>query len=277
MTLPNHRASFQFYQRLISTLSNDLVASVPAKHPRLFCNLPENTTFYKELYLDQIEAFQLGLPAKKRPNNEVCRACTSFHLSNLKNIDKNSDIGVGKKLEDSFQAFFQELLNEEIPGAKIERADSENLHNPDFSVTLNGIQLMWIEFKVIFRPFLKIADMVEPSYECYSHSLTLDISNGKKLDKQRELVSSKEIGEKNCLYVYWYDLPCVKGIFWMPSSRVYQHQDRQQHYKRKVVDGDKNEHGQIKAAVNKIYLPLHEMNDFYSIFSCIKAKIQQRL
>ncbi len=162
---------------------------------------------------------------------------------------------------------------EECPGARIERADSENLHNPDFVVALADHQIIWMEFKVIFRPFLKIADMVERNYECYSHSLTLDISNGKKLDNQRKLVTSEEIGDRNCLYVYWYDLPCIKGIFWMPSTRVYQHQDQQQHYERKIVDGDKNERGQIRAAVNKIYLPLHEMNDFYSIFSYLKAKI----
>lgn len=271
--MPNHRLSFEYYQKLVNSLEDDFVNSIPAKHERLFREPEKTLGFYKEFYLDQIEAFSLGVPVKKRPGDKTCSYCTKFHLGNLKLIDKKSDIGVGNRLEQAFQSFFQELLDAECNGAKIERADSENMHNPDFVLTSNGRKVIWIEFKVIFRPFLKVAERVNPAYECYSHSLTLDISNGKKLENQRKLVESEEIGEKNCLYVYWYDLPCIKGIFWMPAHRIYEHQDNQQHYNRKVVDGDRNQQQQINAAVKKIYLPLHEMNDFYSIISLFKAKL----
>jgi hypothetical protein len=271
--MPNHRRSFQYYQHLIEYLDRELIDSIPAKHDRLFCESPETEGFYKKLYLEQIEAFSLGVPAKKRPGDKICKYCTNFHLSNSKDIDKNSDIGVGKKLEDAFGEFFQAVLDKECDGATIERADVENLHNPDFVIKFNGKAIIWIEFKVIFRPFLKISEKVSENYECYSHSLTLDISNGKKLENQRILVASDSIGEKNCIYVYWYDLPCIKGIFWMPSTQVYQHQDNQAPYERKIVEGDRNAKGEVRAAVNKIYLPLHEMNDFYSIVSVIKAKI----
>jgi len=271
--MSNPRRSFKYYQHLIRYLDKELIDSVPAKHDRLFCEVPETEDFYKNLYLDQIEVFDMGGAVKRRPGHEICNDCSQFHLSTLKIIDKDADVGVGKKLEEAFKDFFQTVLNRECPGATVERADLENMHNPDFVIKFEGTSIIWIEFKVIFRPFLKVSEKVSQDYECYSHSLTLDISNGKKLDNQRKLVVSNDIGENNCIYVYWYDLPCIKGIFWMPSKQVYQHQDNQVQYQRKIVEGDRNTQGKVRAAVNKIYLPLHEMNDFYSIISIIKAKI----
>ncbi|WP_152594771.1 hypothetical protein [Massilia sp. BSC265] len=252
-------------------MDKDLINSVPAKHSRLFRKAPETEGFYKTLYLDQIEVFNLGFAAKRRPGGKICRTCANFHLSTSKNIDKDEDVKVGKKLEDSFEEFFQFVLDKECAGATIERADLENMHNPDFLIKYNKKSIMWMELKVIFRPFINISKKADRSYECYSHSLTLD--HGKKLNKQKELVASNNIGENNCIYVYWYDLPCIKGIFWMPSTQVYRHQKSQVDYQRKIVDGDRNKQGGVRGAVNKIYLPLHEMNDFYSILSVIKAKM----
>lgn len=271
--MPNHRLSFEYYRELITSIEKEFINKIPAKHDRLLCNLPETPKYYRNLYLEQIEPFKLEIPATGRPHDETCTYCTSFHLENLKKIDKNLDISTGKELEDKFETFIQKALNSECPGATIKRADTENLHNPDFLIEIADTPIIWIEFKVIFRPFLKISEKVNKDYQCYSHSLTLDISNGKKLDHQRALVESENIGINNCIYVYWYDLPCVKGIFWMASKRVYEHQDNQTAYERKIVQGDKNAQGKIRAAVKKIYLPLHEMNDFYSIFSLIRAKI----
>ena len=105
--------------------------------------------------------------------------------------------------------------------------------------------------------------MVNQQYQCYSHSLTLDISNGKKLDDQRLLV--KELGLENTVYVYWYDLPCVKGIFWMLASDTYKEVDSQTVYDRRLADGDFFPGGMKRAATKKIYLPLTKMNDLESL------------
>ncbi|VVP70968.1 hypothetical protein PS918_01102 [Pseudomonas fluorescens] len=273
--MPNHRLSFLYYKKLIFSLEKKFVDGIPAKHDRLLCDLPDSSKYYQKLYLEQVESFNLGVPAMKGPLplDENCKYCSKFHLANLKTIDKDLDISTGKDLEDKFQDFLQEILSTECPGATVKRADKKNLHNPDFLIEHSGKPIIWIEFKVIFRPYLTISKL-NPNYQCYSHSLTLDISNGKKLINQRELVESQNIGIDNCIYVYWYDLPCVKGIFWMAAKHVYKHQDNQTTYERRIVPGDKTPQGKLRAAVKKIYLPLHEMNDFYSIFSLIRAKLR---
>lgn len=270
--MPNHRLSFLHYKKLILSLEKKFIDGIPAKHNRLLCDLPDSPKYYRELYLEQVESFNLGIPVMERPLDENCNYCSKFHLENLKEINKDPDISIGNDFEKNFQNFFQEILSSECPGATIKRADSNDLHCPDFLIELSGKPVIWIEFKVIFRPYLKISEKVNPNYQCYSHSLTLDI--GKKLDNQRALVASEDIGIDNCIYVYWYDLPCIKGIFWMDAKRIYEHQDNQNFYERKIVPGDKNAQGGVRAAVKKIYLPLHEMNDFYSIFSLVRAKLK---
>ena len=270
--MPNHKLSFDYYKELILSLEKRFIDGIPAKHKRLLCDLPDSRKYYRKLYLEQVETFNLGIPVMERPFDENCTYCSDFHLRNLKEINKDPDISIGNDFEKNFQNFFQEKLSSECPRATIKRADSNDLHSPDFLIECSGKPTIWIELKVIFRPYLKISERVDTNYQCYSHSLTLD--TGKKLDNQRALVTSENIGIDNCIYVYWYDLPCIKGIFWMAAKRIYEHQDNQNPYQRKIVPGDKNVQGAVRAAVKKIYLPLHEMNDFYSIFSLIRAKLK---
>jgi len=255
----------RLYQLLADYALQKLDRPVPSSHMTLFKPNSESLNYYQSLYVDQLHKPQ-NTPVKKRPADKTCQYCEKFHLSSLKNIEKTADINLGNKLEKCFQSFINQYLKKFSPGRTCVRADLENLHMPDFKILdAQGSERYFFEFKVIFRPFLKIAEKVNPDYECYSHSLTLDVSNGKKLSNQRELVNA--IGVDKTAYVYWYDLPCVKGIFWMPAKRVYALHDEQTKYKRKVVKGDLDNQGQIIAAVNKIYLPLLEMKDFVSLLT----------
>lgn len=269
----NPRNSAQLYEKLTQKAKLILKNGVPASHESLFSPTQTSQHYYKTLYLDQIEPKRLGRDAKKRPGDENCKRCESFHLNVPKIIDKTSDIEVGKRLENCFEQFFNEELQKRGSVLICERADTENLHMPDFKIKdQKGNNIFYMEFKVIFRPYLKIASMLNrPDYECYSHSQTLDISNGKKLASQRELVQTIDLNK--VVYVYWHDLPCVKGVFWMPAKRVYELWDQEATpYQRRVVAGDLGKSGEIRAAIHKIYLPLLEMEDFYSLFIVCSQK-----
>ncbi len=137
---------------------------------------------------------------------------------------------------------------------------------PDFKISSNGKDVLYFEFKVIFRPFITISRKVNSSFECYSHSLTLDA--GEKLKKQKEEVT--KVGTDKVFYVYWYDLPCVKGVFWTTATKVYAFWDDQTEYSRKIVRGDFSSWGNKVGTTSKIYLPLCSMDDFSSFFIACK-------
>ncbi|MBC7417548.1 MAG: hypothetical protein H7325_05285 [Pedobacter sp.] len=276
--MTSDRTSAILYKELSAHALQCLSGGVASAHNTLFKPTRETWLNFKRLHLDQIDTYKQGEQVARRPGDDTCKYCEKFHLSNLKTIDKNKDISLGKQLEDCFSDFFnQELKHREINLTCI-RADGfdqqqpDYMHMPDFKIIdSKGDAVFYFEFKAIFRPYLKISEKVRADYECYSHSQTLDISNGKKLENQRNLV--EKIGVKKVVYVYWYDIPCVKGIFWLSAQRVYELWDNGDtpRYKRKTVAGDLNDAGYLRAAVNKIYLPLPEMANFDSLFELIQT------
>lgn len=267
------RNSALLYKTLAAYAQKRFPSGVAASHKDLF--KPDRTMWctFKKLYLDQIDSYKNGNPVKRRPGDDTCKQCENFHLDELKNINKNADIALGKELESCFLDFFNHELEAREIKLKCVQADADDkqpdyMHMPDFKVIdANGQAQLYFEFKAIFRPYLKISERVRFDYECYSHSQTLDISNGKKLENQRNLV--EQIGLGKVAYVYWYDIPCVKGIFWLPAQRVYELWDNGDtpRYQRKTVDGDLNSQGHVRAAIHKLYLPLLEMEDFDSLFT----------
>jgi len=261
--------------KVLADRAKATVVQVPAAHKTLFQPTRANIPYYQELYLDQIGESH---PPRKRPGDATCHYCENFHLGTLKTIDKKADVSFAKGLERCFQEFIEERLNASNTGIACVRADQNDFHMPDFKIIRNQDSrvLLYFEFKVIFRPFLRIARQVNPSFECYSNSLTLDLSNGNKLQEQRDRVEG-HLGTANVIYVYWYDLPCVKGVFWMPSQRVYEIMDEQQPtaYDRRNVEGDFNAYGRKNAATKKLYLPLLEMSDLGSLFELIVQRSQE--
>jgi hypothetical protein len=250
------------------------ITTVPAAHSTLFQITPETGNYYSQLYVEQIG--KLNGQQRRRPGKETCKYCEDFHLSQLKQIDKDKDVQLGKTLEHAFRIFIEkELKAKQLPASCIS-ADDVDLHMPDMKVlnTETGKAVLYFELKAIFRPFITIANRVNATYECYSNSLTLDLSNGKKLDLQRNLVEN-QIGADKVIYVYWYDLPCVKGIFWLPSSEVYQMMDEQVPYDRRHTTGDFGKSGIKRGATQKIYLPLMQMRDFYGFFVYLASFLRE--
>jgi len=268
----NDLIQVNLYKHLIKK-AKELGISAPASHPMLFNVTEETSKHYQALYLNQ-----RGSTGKLlgRPGKELCKNCFSFHINELKEIDKKGDLNFGKKLEECFQQYVQEMLNHllKIKGysdisVRCERADTGNYHMPDFRLVRenDGKILAYFEFKSIFRPFLSISKKVDSNYKCYSHSLTLDIGSNEekqKLKEQRVLVEGV-LAANIVDYVYWYDIPCVKGVFSISSSSVYNLMDTQQIYTRKETDGDYNDKGTKVGSIDKIYIPLVQMNDIKNL------------
>jgi len=256
--------SLDYYRELANRANLEI--NVPAAHKTLFKAGVYTEECLKRYYYDQLSK-KHGESLAPCANDDVCKYCKEFHVKTLKEIDKSSDIELGNNLEKCFRDYFEQKLNSQGIGIRCLRADNDNLHMPDFKIVRVSDQkeIAFFEFKVILRPFIYISK-VNSNYLCYSHSLTLDLSNGKKLHKQRKLVEDN-IGTSNTVYVYWYDLPCVKGVFWMRSERVYQIMDEQIEYDRKHVAGDYNNKGKKVGSTKKLYLPLLEMHDFKDLLN----------
>ena len=239
---------------------------IPAAHNSVFNMLAHVDQLNTRLYTNQLRAYLKNEEIIKGKYLEICPNCEEFHTKNLKNINKKADINFGKQLEDCFKDFLESQLNSKGCDVEVKHADTENLHMPDLKIINRKDKkvLCYFEFKAIFRPYIKIKEKVNLSYECYLNSLTLDLENGKKLREQRNLVEN-ELKGKEVYYVYLYDIPCIKGIYWIPSTRVYQHMDQQVPYNRKNVEGDFNQHGIKIGATNKIYIPLLETDNLQNL------------
>ena len=260
--------------------ARSLNLSTPASFVSLFNPEQQHVEFYESHYEKQRNTSE---PVLKRPGDETCNQCAAFFLTNRKAINKDDDVVLGNTIGSYFCSWLETVLRQEDYDVSVVRADIDDFHMPDYKVVNNTSQttIVYFEFKFIFRPFLKIAQMVSEDFECYSHSLTLDLTRGdgnkrgNKLQEQRERV--EEIGVNKVAYVYWYDIPCLKGIFWMPARRVYEHMDHQSSYERRNVDGDYNDRGNKVAATQKIYLPLTEMNDLERLLRIVKDQYKLQI
>lgn len=270
MTIINR--SFEFYEEFCTFIKTNPIER-ELGHESLFNPTPKNKYYVKTLYEDTY--FQDSLP--NRPEDATCKYCKDFNLGKTSTYDKDKDVVFGNSIEAAFQKFleskFNSLANPELH-INCERADSEKLNMPDFKIVKksSGEVLFYFEFKAIFRPYILVKNRVSKEYNCYSHSLTLDYSNGKKLETQKELV--EKLGQKNVHYVYWYDLPCVKGIYWMNSLDVYSYIDDSVMYDRKSQEGDFNKNSKKVSSTKKIYLPLNKMHDFHKFYDLINYKLK---
>lgn len=267
--------SFEFYKEFCDFVNNESSLRPDNAHQSLFKPTGMNEKYIKNLYEETY--YEDKLP--NRPNDSNCKRCISFNLKEGVTYNKKNDIKFGNVIEDVFKEFleskFNALSNTELH-IICARADTEKKNMPDFKIIRksDGKTLFYFEFKAIFRPYIFVKENVSTDYNCYSHSLTLDYSNGKKLETQKKLV--EDLGLENVFYVYWYDLPCVKGIFWMNSNDVYSYIDEGMMYERKSQSGDYNNNLEKYSATKKIYLPLNKMHDFHKFYDLIKFKLKKQ-
>jgi hypothetical protein len=188
---------------------------------------------------------------------EVCPKCATFHTSKRNEMIKGFDIQYGHWFEKAFRDFLQSK------GIKTEK---KGFPYPDIEVIKGGKPVAYFELKYIRAPFVYANKLVSNERWCYECSLTLDV--GDKLFAQREKIE-KEILPTGApvYYVWWYDAPCIKGVFFMSADEIFEYWDIEgtSHY-RKERKGDL----ETTQEKGKIYPPLLKMkglNEFIEILS----------
>jgi hypothetical protein len=261
--MDSYRRSFTLYKNLIGNQEIPLRAAVGTPYPSQFNVNINSADYYKILFIDLIDTYKQGMALPVPPNDQNCTACKNHFLGSPPIIDHEGDLKIGGVLE----AYFCDFLNEYFKVKKLQlqciRADTDKLNMPDFKIiNLKSSKIIfYFEFKCIFKPFITVHKKIRGA-QCYSQSLTLDCDE--KLTKQKALIRENNI-LLNTAYVYWYDIPCLKGIFWQFSKRVFEYEQNAHTYGRKEQAGD-YKGGKKVGHTDKLYLPIHGMNNFDSFF-----------
>jgi hypothetical protein len=266
------RESIRLYRQLVNYGSGkvQLAEIVNTPHRNQFDHSRESALYYKDLYIDQSGVLDNNY-LKNPPDDNTCAECKGHYLGSRPVINHNNDLRIGSLLEDHFMSFMNDKFHRNNIPLRCQRADLYKLNMPDFKIvnTEKNIDVLYFEFKCIFKPFIWVGRKIDGAH-CYSHSMTLDCDI--KLEKQKQLVMEQNISLKT-IYIYWYDIPCVKGVFWQFGDFVYDYKMRAESYTRKKKTGDFRGGKQV-GHIDKIYLPLTQMKHFYELFLYLERTLE---
>ncbi|MBO1923779.1 hypothetical protein [Thiomicrorhabdus sp. 6S3-12] len=266
--------AISLYKSLVSTSSLTNLKQSQSHHFSIFSPSSESNELYQDYLSFEKKNSSEGYPPRK--NDATCKKCTK--LTSAKSLQKNSeskssDIKQAELFEKLLGEFIVFRLNKNLKESDskytYQRADSELKRMPDIKIQFGGEDILYLEVKAILKPFVKVSELVNREYRCYSHSATLDV--GDKLKNQLNEIDRKGILQKT-IYVYWYDIPCIKGVFWEFSSNVKdRYLEQESTYKRLSAPSDFDNDKKV-GNDNKMYLNLFEMNDFFELFCLIVSK-----
>lgn len=163
---------------------------------------------------------------------------------------KGLDIQLGQWYEKAFKLFL------ESKGFEVKK---KGFPFPDFQVIKDDEIKAYYELKYIEAPFVYANVKVKNTYPYsdlrYDYECSLTLDTGRKLDEQREKIE-KDITDVPTFYVWWFDAPHLKGIFYMPASEVFDYYDNVGDlHDREKREGD----DESKQVTTKIYPPLLKM------------------
>jgi hypothetical protein len=209
-----------------------------------------NEKCFTEMYLKNLNSDNPPKPIvfkEKIPKlKEVYAKASMFYANKRNEMIKGFDIQFGHWFEKAFMDF---LLSKGIQTIK------KGFPYPDIAVIKNNEPVAYFELKYIRAPFIYANKFVGENRWDYECSLTLDV--GEKLSKQREKIKSEILPKRiPVFYVWWYDAPHIKGIFFMSAEDVFSYWDRGgTSHNRKEREGD----FETKQEKGKIYPPLLKM------------------
>ena len=251
------------YKELIS-FCNDNSDDIESKFERKLKFNSFNEECFQKMYLDQKNQTPKAPKVLKEeiPNLAKCYKGMGFKYMRKRNkMVKGLDIQLGQWYEKALRMF---LISKGI------NVEKKGFPYPDFVVNSENPKAYY-ELKYIEAPFLtanhKIKntfpyDTTRYDYEC---SLTLD--TGKKLHKQREKYENDIMPEDiPFYYLWWFDAPHLKGLFFMPAKEVFDYWDKVGTlHDREIREGDLMDHQEK----GKIYPPLLKMESISSFLSQI--------
>ena len=174
---------------------------------------------------------------------------------------KGLDIQLGQWYEKAFQLF---LESQGIQLAK------KGFPYPDFVVNPENPKAYY-ELKYIEAPFISANNLVKNTYPYtssrYDYECSLTLDTGKKLRGQRDKYEN-DIKPSGIpfYFVWWFDAPHLKGIFYMNAEDVFDYWDNVGTlHNRNEREGDKI----AKQIKGKIYPPLLKMSSLSSFINQI--------
>ncbi len=234
-----------------------------------------NKVFFEEVYLKkkrkpgekQIAESRDSLIKRIKGLKELCKKCEDFFLGQKREYNKEEDIELAGIFENALMSFLNSQGIKTIRGDDYKTIKGHHKGYPDLLI-LNSKEeeYCYLEVKYNAAPFIKISEFVE-GRECYESPLTL---NTIKLERQGKLTES-EI-KIPVYYVYWVDLPCLKGIFYTDIKNIiayYQGFGKIYQHDRKVGNGDFSD-GKKIGQTKMIYPPVLEMEEFSVLLKTIK-------
>lgn len=174
---------------------------------------------------------------------------------------KGLDIQLGQWYEKAFQLFL------ESKGIELAK---KGFPFPDFEVNPENPKAYY-ELKYIEAPFISANNLVKNTYPYtstrYDYECSLTLDTGKKLQGQRDKYEN-DIKPSGIpfYFVWWFDAPHLKGIFYMNAEDVFDYWDNVGTlHNREEREGDKI----AKQIKGKIYPPLLKMLSLSSFINQI--------
>lgn len=224
-----------------------------------------NSQCFSEMYLNgKNPPIKRQLYFPKIKNLETtCKACWRFYLSQRNNSIKGLDIQLGKRFQSKILSFLNEI------GINCQRGDDRKKVFPD-NVVLDAKDnvIAYLEIKYQSAPWLMAFKDKVGGKECYESSPALDV---KKLSQQWKLIEDGII-KQPIYYVYWFDIPCVKGIFFIDIMDVYkEYMNNPDIFERKARLGDYSKSDElVKAGLSKIHISIYRMRQFSELIDILK-------
>lgn len=222
-----------------------------------------NNDCYLEMYLTQTTDKVLARQKYfEKINNleKTCKECWKFYLSPRNKSIKGLDVQLGKK----FELKLLQFLNKK--GIICKKADeSKKIYPDNVILNKNGEIIAFLEVKYQSSPWL-FAYKENMNKECYESSPALDI---KKLEQQYELIKDKKI-TKPIYYVYWLDMPCIKGIFYISIDKAYSIYKNNKPFQRKLREGDFDKSKNVtEKSLQKIHISIYSMKSFKELLESL--------
>ena len=182
------------------------------------------------------------------------------YLNKRNEFIKGLDIQLGQWYEKAFQLFLAEK------GITVYK---KGFPFPDFLVGSEENPIAYYELKFIASPFISANTSIKNTYPYtstrYDYECSLTLDTGRKMEEQRMKIENDILSKHiPVYYVWWFDAPHLKGIFYMSAQEVFNYYDNVGTiHERESRAGDETS----KQVKGKIYPPLLKMKSLQSLLN----------
>ncbi|MDM1352076.1 hypothetical protein HX014_15680 [Myroides marinus] len=254
----------KLYKELVN-FCNENLALIDCKFERSVLFTDFHEACFKEMYLNIQDEPNPIAPKILKERVEGLTECYKTEVSKFlfkrNSFKKGLDIQLGQWYEKAFQLFLE---------SKGIIVNKKGFPFPDFEVIKDNEVVAYYELKYIEAPFVSANTQIKNTYpytdKRYDYECSLTLDTGRKLMEQREKIE-QDLSSVPTYYVWWFDAPHLKGIFFMDSKEVFNYWDNVGDlHERNTREGDL----ESKQVTTKIYPPLLKMKSLENLIQTFK-------